>query len=389
MANKGGKQTRRKVPEPIIPVEPEYKPIAKCIHCKRLFSPSTITGDYLARRCPLCGQPISSGDYDALAHEIAASLSKNESTLMPLKGKITLKSETLVKLRRWWQAPARWIIKRQLDGLRKVSDPLENEIKELKSRLYKTSRDRYHTSEWFLRTGIPLERTLIEPYKLKTGYNRKGEFTLSAKDSTSAGIKAEWHLFERLLEEVSEESSPLFRAQLLPNIYLPHQRRNGSFWSQIDLVLLTSKAVFVIEVKSRSCRITANAPFKTIESDGSKKWESSETLTLALTQNSKHACDFFDACDALPFERIYEQVVFYEPKSFSTDSPKFIDNVNVSCMVTNNQDDFVSAIRNELEGLDEIIDKNRLTIIGESLLDKFGDITQKRFQVHHRRLARL
>lgn len=215
-------------------------------------------------------------------------------------------------------------------------------------------------------------------------------------------MAAEFAVFEALLKYITDpESGFLYHAQLVPNIYLPRPTKQGiqqgRFWDQIDLVLLTRYAVFVIEVKRRYKDIEANEPFRRIRSkrplygsvdnetdlsDAEEAWDSEETS--ALHQNSRHALAVNDVIDLFPFERVYEQVVFVEPHSFQSDCLEFIDNVNVSCLT--DEPLFVAPIEKVCSELEPIATQEQIDQLGEELVSAYGDINQKRAMIHIHRI---
>lgn len=189
----------------------------------------------------------------------------------------------------------------------------------------------------------------------------------------------------------------------MPNIYLPHERRSRKaekLWSQIDCVLLTRQAAFVIESKRRRKHVIAPAPFEDIWStydgklmdacnagaiEASFKDAGFDDESFALNQNSKHAVAFDEVCQEYPFDRIYEQVVYVDVNSFTTDCREFVDNVNVS-WVGQGATEFVDVIEKECSKLDEIVGQSDLDNIGELLVQSYGDLNQKRSQLHAERL---
>lgn len=237
-------------------------------------------------------------------------------------------------------------------------------------------------------------------------YGSDGSWSLNPTSKLASGITAEIRVFQALLDRVRNPESALHGAQLVPNIYLPHEqqgRKAEKLWSQIDCVLLTRQAAFVIEAKRRRKRVVAPGQFNEIWSTssgeliqaytdgnmkGSFKDAGFDDESFALKQNSKHAVAFDDACPTYPFERIYEQVVYVGTDSFTADCHKFVDNVNVS-WIGRGTAKFVNIIENECRKLDNIASQNDIDTLGESLVKTYGDLNQKRGQLHAERLRNL
>lgn len=213
-------------------------------------------------------------------------------------------------------------------------------------------------------------------------------------------------MFDTLLNRVRDPESALHGAQLVPNIYLPSEqkgRKAGKLWSQIDCVLLTRKAAFVIESKRRRRRIVAPGRFEEIWStndgelvaaynigamEGTFEEAGFDDESFALNQNSTHAVAFDEACREYPFERVFEQVVYVGTDSFTTDCREFVDNVNVS-WVGHGAAEFADIIEDECEKLDEFISQSDMDALGESMVQTYGDLNQKRGQLHAERLRNI
>ena len=231
-------------------------------------------------------------------------------------------------------------------------------------------------------------------------YDDSGIWRLPRGRREISGTTAEFAVFQTIYNEATNSESILYRAQIVPNIYLPRSpeySRNGrSFWDQIDMVLLTTQAAFVIEVKRRYKAIKSNVPFEDIWSktpiwDEKEKvtsdseavpWDSKESI--ALSQNSRHAIAFNELIPQFPFERVYEQVVFVEPLSFDSDADEFVDNVNVSCLDETSR--FLLPILHACSELSSVITQEEVDQLGETLVSQYGDLNQKRSIIHANRI---
>lgn len=143
------------------------------------------------------------------------------------------------------------------------------------------------------------------------------------------------------------------------------------------MTVLTKKAAFVLEIKTWARSIKTAAPFEFIESKGTDSTPAGKDLSGVLRQNATHAETFAMLSPSYPFDFIYEQAVFVEPKEFITDSCEFIDNVNVSCLSKDGTWDFAAAMNQELSKLEERLSDDEVAHLGERLLNTYGDLNQK------------
>lgn len=402
MTNKQGRVPRKNRPQPSIPQEPPLIINCLCPHCNASFTQEKLAGSYLNRTCPVCNQPIVPEDFDLQAKRAKEEIEEYEAAKEEPQKKVDKYTKLMKATRFFLLRPLhRYFEKKRnkaLDEIEKLADHQAVLTRRIASRALM----RYYTSEWYARTGQPLIRKVISPFQLVPYYDENSIWKLPRGKKALSGMTAEFAVFEELLKYVTNpESGVLYRAQLVPNIYLPRPSKQatqqGRFWDQIDLVLLTRCAVFVIEIKRRYKDIRANAPFKRIPSKslpyGSPKnatdepasedvWDSEETS--ALYQNSRHALAVNDVIDLFPFDRIYEQVVFVEPHSFESDCFEFIDNVNVSCLTDELL--FMAPIEKVCRELDPIAIQEQIDELGEKLVSTYGDINQKRAMIHIHRI---
>ena len=401
-----GATRRKKVPKPVIAEEPPLVVNCICCHCEAVFSPFDVVGAYLDRRCPSCGEILVEDEYDAAA----ATVLKDIEMLPAL---IEEAEEEAGKWRTWehrfrWAVftPIRRIFERKAEAAESRKDELGQKLPVRRNRLAALVCSRYYTGEWFQRTHVPLERTVVNPYTITVAYGIDGSWNLNPTSSLASGITAEISVFQALLDHVRNFESTLHKAQLVPNIYLPHEQRGRKaekLWSQIDCVLLTRQAAFVIESKRRRKRVVAPGPFEEIWStndgelvDAYNTGTMKDTFeeagfddeSFALNQNSKHALAFDEACPTYPFERIYEQVVYVGTDSFTADRREFVDNVNVS-WIGRGTSEFADIIEGECGQLGEIASQSDIGTLGESLVQMYGDLNQKRGQLHAQRLRNI
>lgn len=396
MTNKAGRTVRKQIPEPVIPEEPPLDVRCLCPKCSNLFNPEEIGGAYLNRLCPSCGTALSETAYDERARAICESLDEIEARLLLEKKEAEKWKERRNGKLFVWVAPLKRYADRKLRAIEETLGDIRADKLDSWRDLGALALSRYYTGEWYLRTGFPLERTVIDPFKLVPEYSAAGAWRLPAGYGDVAGMTAEFEVFQRVLEKVRDVSSPLYQAQLLPNLYFPREPSNRgewALWDQVDLIVATRQAAFVLEVKSRKgVSVTAFKPFEAVGINGAEE-------TAALTQNSRHAVAFADICPKYPFESVYEQLVFTRLDSFETDEAGFVDNVNVSVAECGNYSmthasgcdarSFVDAIEAECEKLPPIMDQQQLDRLGETLVTTYGDLNQKRSRLHVQRIKNM
>lgn len=377
-----------------------------CCHCEAAFRPHDVDGSYLSRKCPSCGELLNEAVYD----DACAKKLKEESRLK--REVASLESED----EKWsrWRTRLRWAIFRPLCKLldkrimriREEKDKLNNKRHVIDRRVKAYAISRYYTGEWYQRTGVNLKRTVVAPYQINVYYGKDGKWNIVPTDQHTAGLVAEFKVFQELLSRVENVDSVLCNAQIVPNIYLPHEqcgRKAEKLWTQIDCLLLTRQAAFVIEVKRRKQYVVSLKPFEEIwsskSSDVIRLFEQGEiddlsqvdglfSLRFALRQNSGHAIALDETCSDYEFERIYEQVVFVGASSYRTDCDEFVDNVNVSSL-GNGSPNFADIVECASAQLDDVLTQSRLDEIGEQLVSSYGDLNQKRAQLHAQRLANI
>ncbi|MBQ9002854.1 MAG: NERD domain-containing protein [Eggerthellaceae bacterium] len=377
-----------------------------CCHCGAVFNPGEVRGRYLNRACPSCNGNLAEGEYDSAAAAISDEIAEVSGLIEESKAAVEKWKTWARRFRLAIFKPINRVFQNKADTSMKRCSELSDRLTAKRRRLYALAKSRYYVSEWYQLTRIPLIRTVVEPYTINVGYGPAGKWSVSPTDSLTSGITAEIQVFMATLARIRDESSQLCEARLVPNIYLPHKQRSvraERLWSQIDLILLTRQAAFVIEVKRRRKRVLAPAPFEEIWSttDGSLvdayargvlDCASSEAgftdESFALNQNSRHAIALSEVCKDYPFERIYEQVVYVGTDSFSTDCKGFVDNVNVS-KLGRSVADFAGIIEAECARLDSIVSQSRIDDLGEELVETYGDLNQKRGQLHAERIRKM
>lgn len=400
MTSKRGRAKRKAVIASELIEEPPLVINCVCPACDASINPSQIIGDYLDRRCPICNHSIKPEDFDELASYVLQDLKRTREQKDFVSQRLEQLEHKYEQFDFILLRPFKRFVSKKLKNVQEEYSAVRKTQHRLNTRLLALARMRYYLSEWYFRTGFPLKRTVVAPFELRPCYDDSGIWRLPRGRREVSGTTAEFAVFQAVYNEATNPESVLYRAQIIPNIYLPRpleRSRNGrSFWDQIDLVLLTTQAAFVIEVKRRYKAIKSNEPFEDIWSkapvwDEKQKvtsdseavpWDSKESI--ALSQNSRHAVAFNELISQFPFERVYEQVVFVDPLSFDSDADEFVDNVNVSCFDEASR--FLLPILHACSELSSVITQEEIDQLGETLVSQYGDLNQKRSNIHANRI---
>lgn len=364
---------------------------AKCPHCGGFFHVRAINGGFLARMCPLCGGSLSEELYDAEARRAKEAHLTASELRDEVRAKLRELEDNLRSSQKWWQFLRRRKAKRGIAAVRPVFEERQKAVKSALVHFKAIKDSRYHCGEWYLSTHVPLvnaEGPKESRYRLHTGYDGpNGSFTIDHPTSVRGrGIIGEFVAFEAFREEICKEGSPLKGARLLPNLYIPKQvgLRGNAHWEQVDLVLATRSCAFVIEVKKRYADISTKVPFEQIKSNAPGPRGEGEPLrdfSWPLEQNSQHALAFADACDAYDFERVFELVLFVNPRSFKTDATCFYDHVLVSAL-PDKRKALLSAIALATTSHEDVMSQSELDAMADRMINAYGDLNQQRGNLH-------
>jgi len=404
---------RRRRPKPKIPEAKQIiLPHVTCPHCYKSFHIEELKGTWLQRSCPLCAETTSEQVLDGLAENTASSIRGLRSEQINLSAFINNTARKIPPLSRWWQAPYKAYLRLKLLLLKRRYMPQISsnsvDLTEKKALLEKLAWSRYYLSEWFLATHILPEDGVNDTsmtYSI-TPYYKLAEddvmFRLSTKDLTSNGIRGEFMVFEEVRKAAGNAGSLLYMARILPNLYVLKEKRSkseeGSFWCQIDCVVLTRQCAFIIETKRWRKRILTDKSFAHVylAAESTSKPEDMITLnetsyedcSYVLGQNSKHTSHFHNVCSQYPFERLYEITVFVDPTAFESIESGFVDNVFVG-MLDQKKNSIISVMEDTCASLAPILSDTELTQIADRLLEQFGDLNQRRSRIHVERIKRL
>lgn len=398
----------RKVPVPRTPELPSNTPQVSCHACnesiddvRTLFAPP-----FRNRVCPHCGASLTEEAFDEAFREICEEQAAGDAALRRVKRS----RDRVFPIIKWMRSSR--VVRRAPKPIRKYvkkvlkakDDKMNSRIASaravvtdigLRSRCMRVSR--YYSSLWYLSSGIPLEAdTSWLSYSLSLRYaafESHCVFSLmgSSGSAEAASIAGEHEVFELLRKRTLVPDSPLFNARILPNLYLPKERGHvaaGSFWNQIDCLVLTRSCAFVIEVKRRCADVRTCRPFDHIWSNSpGKKYDKEEDLTLwddPLGQNAKHAKLFNSLCGEYPYERIYEAVVIVGSHSFKSDCDQFVGNVYVGSM--NRSKRLVGTFEDAIRENDPIMTDEEVDALADAYIDKYADRELKRWAIHVARI---
>ncbi|MGN0076286.1 MAG: nuclease-related domain-containing protein [Parafannyhessea sp.] len=216
---------------------------------------------FSGQACPSCGAPLTARAYDARARELATQRHKVERELDGLR--VQLDKET--------KKNDRWGIIKKLPFLpsRRTISELTPQIQGLKEKIAKLARkarfgpDRYYASEWFRQSRCFLLDDTPDP-RVKSGnpfktacYDQNGTFYIVPDGSNTwkRGAYGEYVVFSLLDDAIA--AGAFGHARLLWHLYIPARQRlrasqvNGlECTDELDIVLLTNRGLYSIEVKS-------------------------------------------------------------------------------------------------------------------------------------------
>lgn len=395
-----GRRRRRNVPDVIIPerCDDEYlSQTALCPCCTERVPVRDIAGTYLDRKCPNCGGALTEDVYDFAAQDALVNLHAAEEALRDCEGRVKDFEEKISRYRHFWQFAFRLIARKRLRQAEHEIAAKRLHVSEAAKVTSALAYGRYYCGEWFLRTHISLcseDDRHTEPYRIQPRYSLDGagvRFYLKQikRSSDSRGILGEFEAFEFFRKQVVDPASPLFGAQLLPNLYVPNtghdSNHSNSPWTQIDLAIATKSCVFVVEVKRRYADIYAAEPYEELligrrDADGN---ESLNRSVDELSQNSRHAVEFSKACPTYDFDRVYELLLLVGTRSFTSGGSSFVDNVYIGGLAGGGAQ-LLDAMLEACSSEHETLSDDELKTLGDNLVNRYGDLRQKLRAMHVR-----
>ena len=328
----------------------------------------------------MCGSRLSEDDYDADARELCRQRSVLAEQRIALRDDLKSRQRKLGNLH-WWERPfhKRW--EREAERMEARLSECGAMAGELSGRLKALPASRYHVSEWFQCTHIPLRaldwRGQID-FRLDARYTGSGQFRLAGKDVSASGYEGEHVVFEALRKRITDSSSSLHGARLLPNLFLP---RDGSEvdmragrWRQVDCVVATDRGLFVIEVKRWNARVSATASYDSlfVERKGANNgvYAPADQVMGQIAQTA----DALDRVSPYPEERVCRAVVFVRPREFECPARDFVGNQLVS-WADFDEAPFVEAIERQLSAWEPLFDEGDIGAWADDILLGFGDLS--------------
>ncbi len=381
-----------------------YQTICTCPICKERFLPDEMGGEYLDRKCPVCSSTITIDQYDEIVIEILEKRKMLRLQLEALSADMRLINHALDLTK------PREIL--ALSGLRErkavVSakmNAFNTEISAMNHELDTIATDRYYISEWFLRTRIKLDhRTAMTRLNIKPHYSSKGTWCFKCNNASEAGIAAELYVAELLFQHAKDPSSPLFKAQIFPNIYIPRKRnhKKASLWVQIDCLVITRSCIFVLEIKRHNRHIiipdtssyisiySSKKPNVSIEylstlpqidKSQFRKLGISNRESESIKQNEFHADSLKELCPMFDSKDIFRQIIYVKPKSFTSHIHGFIEGVCVDYAYYD-EPHFLKTIETQCSKMSTKYSQQQIDDIAEKIIAPNCDLDHQRETLH-------
>lgn len=389
-------------------------PNVVCPHCGALYEVSRLRWEGLVVRCPECGRTISAHDYDQGMLDIPKRASELEGQVKEFLQERDRFAVRHLKTR--WSLLKRyyaWRMRRLNDAHAELLQA-DEEARKLQAVVPKFAESRYYTSRWFKLTGKPLRRLARGPlpaYTLVPRYRDDGAFELRkvGPGGEGWGILGEWMVFARLQQAVDDGVFASGPVLVLPNLYLTNQNSDemdlgtsGSWggsrfgdlrslgrilplYSQIDCLLITVNAVYIIEVKNNHSRIEVNE-------DGEAFARGRDGYPVALWRDAKqcsnHATAFATCFPEIPFGRIFEITVYSNAISFTTRLKGFRENAYIGCFDEGSGNFLAEMLREEARLSEEgpLFTTEEADALGEELKKTALDADGRKEYLHLERL---
>lgn len=360
-----------------------------CPACRERFHPHEMAGSYLDRSCPNCEAKITAETYDARSRVLLDDLEHVEEKLA-IPGR---RCQTLERrLDRARTRLGKAIAAKHLEAATRLRQAIEADKSPIVDELNACALSRYYTSEFFYATNTFLNERLEKgfSYHVRPTYLPDGTWNLMVESGSPRGMLAEFDAFEALVERARNPESNLYRARILGSLYIPRRERTGNrrLYDQIDIVVITTKSVYVLEVSHAPYRCQSYAPFRKITRTGDldETGKRTKMLTNKIWQNAKHVDALIEACPVVPAKRFFNQVILANVEEYRTDLARFMSHRNVSCMAPNSHAYFLTALeRNEAE-TDELMTEDAVAALADELATRFGDPMHIKDYVHVKRI---
>lgn len=315
-----------------------------CCACGKRFDERALDGEWLNRRCPLCGKRLSEELYDKAARELV----KGPGVVRPGRGRMTARAK--------------------LDNL---------------------ALARYYTSEWFRlacasRGSEAPDKGL---YGLGPRYDGEGKLVLEPADDDRSpeggwGRSAEYRVFDALRAEVARRKSPLAGARIVPCLmfpWLPGQKPNQ--WGarergELDCVLMAESFALVVEVKRRNLHVKASADYAHVrERNEEGSFRSAHEVVDQVTNGAEA---FAERQSLYPPERIFRMIAYVDPLSFTCKGRGFKDGLLVSTLPDDGEAPFIADIRALAQSLSPVATRKQIRALAHDLHATFGNTHKPR-----------
>lgn len=217
--------------------------------------------------CPSCGARLRTIDYDAAAVDIVSARVEKERRLNAL---VQARLEAEEKNARWGVLRGLPILpsRRRLKAIEGERVAVLAEVQGLANHARELASARYYMGEWYRTTGMHLRcdapgRDGFDRNPLEAAhYDNEGVFHVKTRLKTKVlrGVFGEYVVFERLAAALERGDLPfgrVLRALYIPDFSSCERDPYGmNFTEEIDMLLVTSRALYVIEVKNLRGSIT-------------------------------------------------------------------------------------------------------------------------------------
>lgn len=212
----------------------------------------------LGEVCSYCGASLTSFDYDWAATMLLQELAQIDIEAKERKTALAAFEKRWEKLKRSHRIIA-WLVSRvwskRYSALKNEHGQSAKQRRAKKKKLGKYAEAHYYASQWFKSMKIMLASSgeVDSPFR-RARYDDHGNHFLEIDHTSDArGLLGEYLVYDLLSSAI--ESGELAEAALIPDLYLPVQHGSyGHFvdraYTEIDCVLVTRRAIYVIEVKN-------------------------------------------------------------------------------------------------------------------------------------------
>lgn len=224
-----------------------------------------------AMSCPTCGAPLNEEEYDRAAKTLLLGIESTKAESKDVEQRIDALEKKLAKwgiLGKIPFLPAR----KRLVALSASAADLDSQKKASRRNLRLLALARYHVSDWFRATRIPLRTSARDSAFGNPWFSlrKDGGVRFDCLDDSGNRKRATWaraHYAEyRAFEQVNSivKAGKLGHCRLLAGLYVPYdedprQKYNKHIrYNEIDLLLVTTGAIVVVEVKRTTRNVSVD-----------------------------------------------------------------------------------------------------------------------------------